>query len=282
MALFEGGSWHEQLARLRPKVVESEKSRDLEKKQKLERTKEALAESLDRDTPEELVRQLRAVEAAYGNAIRTFYPPQHFSGLVEQLEEYRVKLHYYVEQRKRFPDVFSSAYKQVLPKCDRELAELKKNLEKQKGQWQAVQQIVEQGEFRAKAKEDDPKLIQIAKEFHLRAHGIQLNIPKTFFATKRVNFYVAASGGEPYAYVEYFPNEETISFAVKPVEKVNFTKLTRGLLYQFCRRGPLAQPLEGAHVRLTNTQEVKFYTDLGFLRSKTLGMSNWIYQRRID
>lgn len=282
MALIEGASWQDQLAKLRPKVVDAEKSRDLEKKQKLERSKEALAGSLQRDTPEELARQLRDIEGAYSTAIRAFYPPPHFGGLMERIEEYEVKVHYYIDQRKRFSDVFAPAYKQVLPKCDRDMAELKKGMAKQKGQWEAVQQIVEAGPFRAKAKEDDLRLIDIAKEFHHQAHGIQLNIPKTFFATKRANFFVADRDGEPFVYVEYYPNEATLSFAIYPLEKVNFTKLARGVLHQFCLNGPLETPIGTVQVRLTNTQEVKFYTDMGFLRSKTLGMSDWLYQRRID
>jgi len=124
-------------------------------------------------------------------------------------------------------------------------------------------------------------LVEVAKAFHKRAHGIELNIPKSLFVAKKNNFHVVAAGEEVLGYFEAFPEEKRLSFAVAPPQGVNFTKLIRGIVHQFCTKGPASLPKDEIRVRVYSREEVKFYTELGFIRAETLGMSDWLYQRKV-
>ena len=67
-----------------------------------------------------------------------------------------------------------------------------------------------------------------------------------------------------------------------PGDKVNFGKFIRAALWKFCAQGPLPAPLAFARVRLSYVREVKFFTDIGFVRAEVKGPSDWIYQREIN
>ncbi len=67
------------------------------------------------------------------------------------------------------------------------------------------------------------------------------------------------------------------------VPLVNFNKFVRGLLHKFhANKEIFPTPSPAVRVRVGYVRETKFFTDIGFVRSETLGPSDWIYQRGLD
>ena len=73
-----------------------------------------------------------------------------------------------------------------------------------------------------------------------------------------------------------------VTLALAPPTKVNFKKFIRGLLYKFHANGPLNETFDSVRVRIGFVREVKFFTDMGFVRAETKGPSDWVYKRNLD
>lgn len=73
-----------------------------------------------------------------------------------------------------------------------------------------------------------------------------------------------------------------VTFAIGTIEKVNFNKLVRGVLHKFFAGDVLSEKLSAVRVRVSYVREVRFFTDMGFVRAETRGPSDWIYEREID
>ena len=165
----------------------------------------------------------------------------------------------------------------------RDLGEVQRGFDKQLSQWRAIERVLADSQWRGRQSEDDGPLVDIAKTFNEEAHGVPLSLPKDFFASEKEDFYVVQLGGAPYGYVKYRPANDTITFAVvRPPRldagvKLNFSKFVRGLLHGFSQGGPMDRSLDSLNVRLSYAREVKFFTDLGFTRAETHGMSDWTY-----
>jgi uncharacterized protein YaaR (DUF327 family) len=278
---MEAKSFREQLLAIRHQVAEAEEEREQKKREERERTKEKLAEELKQNPPERLSQQLKAIEESYKSVGKRFYPVEAIEECIRELEGFEELVKRYLRYQERYPDIYSESLQRGLKQLKQGIADLRDKIQPQWDQWASVANLLKTTEFRQRQKGDEGRLVEVAKVFHERAHGIDLNIPKSLFAAKRDNFYVAASGDGIFGYFEAFPEEKRVSFGIAPPQGVNFTKLVRGIVHHFCTKGPTSLPKDEVNVRIYSREEVKFYTELGFIRAETLGMSDWMYQKKV-
>lgn len=276
-----GLSWRDQLTQVRQRVLDQEKRREVEKRLERERNEEALTIRLKEDTPEALSQRMTALRQKFDAAARKFYPLPLLEEMRQNISDMSDLLNFYVDCIKSFPKVFSQGHRQAFPGLQDEASTLTKNIDKQLGQWQAVKVVLDKTQFRPRASDDDPKLVTLTKEFSERAHDVTLSIPGDYFGREGENFWVADYDGKVLGYVKYWANEGVVTFAFSPIEEVNYNKMLRGLLYRFGAQGPMPKPLAAIRVKITYPKEVKFFSDLGFVRSETKGPSEWIYSREL-
>lgn len=274
------GDWRDQLSKVKDRVVEVERRKALEDRLKIERTKEGLTEQVQKDSPEVLQHQFRELQDAFRAGGRELYPVDTMLAASVQLDELGDRVELYLDSIERFQDVFPAAYVGLLPRLKAGVESIRERSGKQVQEWANVKIVTDGTAFREKREEDEPTLVHVAQTFYKKAHGIDLNLPKQFFAKKAQGFYVATFQGIPYAYVEVGDIKGTCSIVVGEVLGTNFSKLVRGFMYAWCRKGPLGK-IDSLSVRVTSRDEVKFYTALNFLRTRTLGMSDWTYARKV-
>ena len=282
MAVNSELSWRDQLTKVRDHVVEQEKRREIEKRLEQERNEEALGRRLKQDTPEALAARFAEIRRAFDRDARKFYPLPHLEEALTALTDFGDLLRFYHDCMKQFPKVFTAAHKTGIPALLREMDELKQGLDRQLGQWREVRTVLDRVQFRARKPSDDAPLVALAKAFSDHAHKIGLSLPNDYFSRESANFWVVELDGKPIGYVKYLPPDQALNFAVEPGDKVNFSKFIRALLWKFCSQGPLPKPLPHARVRVAFVREVKFFTDMGFVRAEVKGPSDWIYQREIN
>ena len=275
-----GTSWRDQLSIVKDKVVEAENRKELERKLQIQRTRDGIAAKLAEDTPEEMDRRFREMENDLRAGGRELYPGKAMQSAGEAMEELTAKAKYYQDAMKEFPDLFPDPYPQTLKRLEPGLARAQERSAKQIHEWSNVGIVTDGTQFRKKEVDDEPTLIHIAKTFHKKAHGIDLNLPKAFFSKKSEGLWVATFQEIPYAYCLETDVAETFSVSVGEVIGTNFVKLVRGLLHRFCTAGPVGR-MNKVSVHVTSRDEVKFYTHLNFLRTATRGMSDWTYTRKL-
>ena len=276
-------SWRDQLSKVRGQVVQMADRRATEKRLQRERNEDSLKERLKEDTLEALNQRAGDIRRNADRAARRFYPLPHIEGVLSELSDFGDLLRFYVDCMKSFGRVFPPAYKTALPELLGDLGSLQRGLDRQLGQWRAIKDIVDNTIFRQRQAEDSPALVAVAKAFSDRAHSVSLSIPGDFFAHEGENFWVAVYEETVLGYVKNWPDDKVVSFALLPAEKANFNKFVRGLLYKFhMKKEIFPDPSPAVRVRVGYVRETKFFTDIGFVRSETLGPSDWIYQRNID
>jgi len=278
---MEAKSFREQLLNIRDKVADAEAEREQRKQEERERTKEKLAEELKQNTPSKLTQVLKEIEDAYKGIGKRFYPVAAMRECVGKLDTFEQQINRYTHYQDRYSDIYSESFKRSLKHITQSTSGLWEKIRPQWEQWADIAGMLDGMEFRARNKGDEAVLVEVAKTYHERAHGIALDIPKTLFAAKKDNFYVAVAGENLVGYFEAFPEEKRVAFALSPLKGVNFTKLVRGSVHHFCTQGPASLPKDEVNVRIYSREEVKFYTGLGFIRVETLGMSDWMYQRKL-
>ena len=277
---MEAKSFREQLMAIRPTVEAAAEDREQREREKRERTKDKLVEELKQNPPEQFLQQIRDLEDAYKVTNKRFCPGPAIQDCVQELDRLEEKVKRYTYYLDRFPDIYSESMKRSLKQIPPASAAVRKKIGPQWEQWQSIEELLAKTEFRARKKGDETALVDTAKEFHKRAHGMQLDVPKSLFAAKRDNFFVVAAESTLMGYFESFPDEKRVTFALVPPAGVNFIKFVRGTVHKFCTAGPTELPRDLVNLRLYGREEVKFYTDLGFMRTETLGMSDWLYQRK--
>ena len=275
-------SWREQLTKVRGQVVKMETRRHTEKRLKRERNEDALKRRLKEDTPDALTHNFNQIRRRSDRAARRFFPLLHIEEVLSELSEFGDLLRFYIDCMKRFGKVFSPAHKTTIRSLLGELGALQRGLDRQLGQWGTVKAASENLIFRARQPGDSAALVEVAKKFSHRAHNISLSIPGDFFAHESENFWVAECNGAILGYLKFWPEEKVVTFALSPAGKVNFKKFVRAILYQFHTAGPLPEELTAVRVRVGYVREVKFFTDIGFVRAETKGPFDWIYQRNLD
>jgi len=275
-------SWRDQLTKVRDRVVEQEKRREIEKRLERERNEETLGRRLKEDTPEALAARFGEIRRAFDRDARKFYPLPQLQEALTALTDFGDLLRFYDDCMKQFPKVFTAAHKTGIPALLRELAELQQGLDRQLAQWREVKTTLDRVQFRPRKPSDDAPLVALAKAFSDHAHKVGLSLPNDYFSRESTNFWVAELNGKPIGYVKYMPADQALNFAIEPGDKINFSKFIRALLWKFCSQGPLPQPLPHARVRIAFVREVKFFTDMGFVRAEVKGPSDWIYQREIN
>ena len=275
-------SWRDQLTQVRDHVVEQEKRREIDKRLEQERNEEALGRRLKQDTPEALAARFGDIRRAFDRDARKFYPLPQLEEALKALTDFGDLLRFYNDCMKQFPKVFTPAHKTGIPALLRDLGELQQGLDRQLAQWREVKTGLDHVQFRARKPSDDAPLVTVAKTFSDRAHKVGLSLPNDYFSRENTNFWVAEMEGKPIGYVKYMPADQALNFAIEPGEKINFSKFIRALLWKFCSQGPLPQPLPHARVRVAFVREVKFFTDMGFVRAEVKGPSDWINQREIN
>ena len=263
-------SWREQLTGLRERVLDMERRRETEKRLERERNEQSLARRLKEDTPEALAAKFAEIRRRFDREAR------------KELADFGHLLRFYADCMKSFPKVFSPAHKTAITSLLNEMGELDKGLERQLGQWREVKTLMEAVRVRAREPSDDAALVTVAKTFSDHAHKVPLSIPSDYFARETVNFWVVELKGAPIGYVKYAPEDNALNFSIEPGGTVNFSKFIRAVLWKFCSQGPLPRPLASARVRIAYVREVKFFTDMGFVRAEVKGPSDWIYQREIN
>jgi len=278
---MEAKSFREQLLNIRDKVADAETEREQQKREERERTKDKLSEELKQNPPSKLTQVIKEIEDAYKGIGKRFYPVDAMRECVQRLDTFEEQIKRYTRYQDRYSDIYSESFKRSLKHITQSLTELWAKIRPQWDQWAGIAGLLDGMEFRPRDKGDESVLVEVAKTYHERAHGMDLDIPKTLFAAKKDNFYVAVAGEDLVGYFEAFPEEKRVAFAVSPLKGVNFTKLVRGSVHHFCTKGPAALPKEEVNVRIYSREEVKFYTGLGFIRVETLGMSDWMYQRKL-
>jgi len=281
MANDEGLSWRDQLKQVRTRVVTLEQRREADKRLQRERNEESLRARLKEDTPEVLAQKLNEVRRLSDRAARRFYPLPHVQKVLKDIGEFGDLLRFYSECMKPFGRVFTTNHKTTITKLLGELGNLQRGLDRQLGQWRELHTIMEKTSFRPRQASDNAPLVAAAKAFSERAHNIPLSIPGDFFAYENESFWVADCEGEVLGYVRYRPDDKAVTFALTPGTQVNFKKFVRGLLHKFHTAGPLPDKMDAVRVRIGYVREVKFFTDMGFVRAETKGQSDWIYQRQL-
>jgi len=282
MPLNDSLSWQQQLKSIRSNVVEREQRRETEKRIMRERSESALRDRLKEDTPEALNTRFNNTRKDSDRAARKFYPLPHIEMVLSDLKEFGDLLRFYTDCMKQFGKVFTPAHKTTIKNLLSELGNLQRGLDRQLRQWRALQPVIEATVFRARTAADDPAIVAAAKTFSEKAHNVPLSIPGDFFANEGDNFYVAEHEGEVFGYVKYWPEEKVVTLALAPLPGMNFKKLVRGLLHKFHTNGPLDETFDAVRVRIGFVREVKFFTDIGFVRAETKGPSDWVYKRDLD
>ena len=278
----EGLSWREQLGRVRGHVVELQERRASDKRLERERNEQSLKRRLKEDTPDALNQTFNDIRRRSDRAARKFFPPQHIEAVLSDLSEFGDLLRFYADCMKSLAKVFSPAHKTTITSLLGDLGSLQRGLDRQLGQWRTVTSVTDKMVFRARQPSDDADLVAVAKAFSDRAHGVTLSIPNDFFAHENENFWVAECDGNALGYVKYWVEDKVVTFALFPPEKINFNKLVRGALYKFFMAGPAPEKMTAVRVRVGYVREVKFFTDIGFVRVQTKGPSDWLYERELD
>jgi len=260
-------SWRDQLSRVREDVVRAERERELRKKMERERSRDALAERLKRDSPEALNARFNELKKTCQQVGQRLYPPDELRQQLTELESLEELLQYFEICKREHGDLFNTAMRQAMVRLRGELADIRKSIDKQLRQWQAVEALLDATDFRPRTDKDDPRLLDIAKAFSLTAHNLALSLPGDYFATESENFYVAKGPDGVYGYVKYWPEANAISLALEPPARVNFKKLLRGFFRRLCTRGPLAGKMDALRVRISDPGEFRFYQGLGFRRT---------------
>ena len=279
MALDSGLSWREQLASVREDVEQMAQRREEEERLQLERSRESLKERLSSDTPQSLLQQLQDLRKECDRAARRLFPPEALAAALRGVLDFEKRLLFYKGCQKEFDDLFTPQINQTISRCLSDLENTKKGLNRQIGQWRQLLEVLQDIGFRAKTEEDNRALTQAAKTFSERAHSIALSIPNDFFAGEDEGFHVVTHGESVIGHVKWWDDRGVITFAVSPPDKVNFPKFVRGVLFK-AYQGPLAdKKQDGVRLRLSMSREVKFFTDLGFVRKETVSVSEWIFVR---
>lgn len=274
-----GLSWRDQLASIRDDVAQMEQSRAEEERLQLERSRDSLKERLRDDTPDGLRQQLQDIRKNCDRAARHFFPPEALETALRSVLDFEKRMLFYKGCQKEFDDLFTPQIVQTIARCLSDLENTKKGLNRQLGQWRQIQGILGNVGFRAKTEEDDRAVAQSAKTFNEQAHGITLSIPSDFFAGEDEGFHVITYGEDVIGYVKWWADRDVVTLALAPPGKVNFPKFVRGVLAR-AYQGPLADKKQGSvRVRLSMSREVKFFTDLGFVRKETISVSEWIFER---
>lgn len=281
MAIEQSLSWKQTLHKVRSRVVEMEKHRDIERELLRERNEQGVSERLKTDTAEALTERFGEFRASFDRAVRKFFPLPHIEGIAENLEQLNNLLGFYVGCIKEFPKVFTPQHKQTIPALISELKGLRKGLDRQLGQWRGAGEATAHMVFRPRGTADDEPLVAVAKTFSDRAHSVSLSIPGDYFAHEDENFWVAESEGKVFGYMKFFPEDKVVTFALMPADKVNFNKFVRSVLHRFYTAGPLPAGTDAVRVRVGYQREAKFFTDMGFVRTQIKGPGDWIYQRKI-
>lgn len=282
MAGDEGLSWKAQLGQVRSRVEEMEERRATEKRLQRERNEQALTVRLKEDTPEALKHRFGEIRQRADRAARKFYPLPHLEKAIAEIGDFGDLVRFYADCIKSFPKVFAPNHKPTFASLLAEIGTLQRGLERQLKQWRDVNTVMEKVTFRAREGGDNAALVAVAKAFSEHAHSVPLSIPGDYFAHEKNDFWVADCEGAALGYVKYWPTEKVVAFALSPDVEVNFNKFVRGILYSFCARGPLSEPMPAVRVRVGYVREVRFFTDIGFVREETMGPSDWIYHRELD
>lgn len=277
----EGLSWRQQLAGVRETVQQMEKRREIERRLEQERNEQALSKKLKEDTAEALSQRYADIHKRFDRDARKFYPLPLLEAVSQEIQDFSDRLRFYADCIKSFPKVFTPNHKTVIPTLLADLDELRKGLDRQLGQWREIQAALEKLQFRAPQTPDGPALVAAAKSFNDRAHKVPLSIPNDYFARETKNFWVAEAEGKVLGYVKFLPADKTIAFSLVPEGTVNFTKFARGALHKFFTQGPLPEKPSAVRVNIAFVREVKFFTDLGFVRAETKGPTEWVYQREL-
>ena len=272
-------SWKEQLGKVRGRVIEQQKHRQLEKKLLRQRNEEALRERLAQDTPEALVERFEGIRDRFDHGVRKFYPRPHIELVSEDIDSLEELLKFYQGCIGDFGRLFSPAHRTTISRLLIDIRDLCKGLDRQLKQWREVKEAVDGTVFRRRTEVDNEALVTVAKAFSERAHKVSLSIPGDYFSREGENFWVVQNGEFILGYMKFFPEEKVVSFALVPHRKTNFNKFIRAILFEFLCEGPIAEKMAGVRVRITYVREVKFFTDLGFVRTEVKGPSDWIYQR---
>jgi len=278
---MEMKSFREQLMAIRPKVEAASEERKLIEQEQKERTKDKLAEELKRVRTESLFASLREIEERYKAANKHFYPASVIQTTMSELTEFKQKIDRYVYYSGRFQDIFPPAMLRTYDSLQRAIGDLADKIQPQWDEWESMIEYIDSLVFRPLRKGDETKLVEASKVFHQRAHGILLDIPPKLFASKKETFFVVAKDQTVIGHFEGFPDEQRIVFGMAPPKGINFIKLVRGTVHRFCTRGPIELPKDEVNVRVYSREEVKFFNDLGFIRTKTLDMSDWLYTRKL-
>jgi len=274
-------SWRSKLTQVREKVVEQEKDREQRKIMEKERSRDSLAERLKRDTPEALNKQFSDLQKRCQTVARKLYPPDTLREQLASLATFGDRLRLYKDAQREHVSLFTAPVKDVINRLLNSMGEIQRSLDKQLGQWQGVEQILNTTAFRARQaaarakSSDDARLVEIAKSFSVEAYQVTLSLPSDYFTSEGTHFYVADSpaAGGVYGYVRFWPREGgagNITFSVQAPEKVNFKKLVRGIVYAFCKHGPEPAAHGAILVRISDPREVKFYQELGFRREPSV------------
>lgn len=279
MGSEEGLSWRDQLTHVRGRVVQMQKQRETDKRMQRERSEQALTERLRDDTPEVLNARYADIRRRFDRAARKFYPLPRIEEALKSITEFGDLLRFYADCMTSFGKVFSPQHKTTIRSLLGDLGTLQRGLDRQLVQWRDVRAWVEKTTLRERKASDDAPLATAAKAFSERAHRVPLSIPGDYFAHEKDNFWVADCEGTVIGYVKHWAAENVLTFALMPQGKVNFNKFVRGMLYKFCIEGPMENKMRAVRVRIGYVREVKFFTDMGFVRTETKGPSDWIYQR---
>ncbi len=275
-------SWRRQLSAVKETLVEAEKRKALERKLQIQRTKDGVAEKLAEDTPAALDARYHDIETGFKAGGKELFPVEAMQQAAAWLDELEEKTHYYIDimKDKEFHDLFPDPYPQVLKKIESGCQKLRDRSSKQVQEWSNVKLVMDATQFRRKQPDDEPTLIHIAKTFHKIAHGMRLNLPSSFFSRQNEGLWVVTFQDVPYAYVLETEVEGTVTIAVGEVLGANFLKLVRGFMHKLATEGPLGK-LDTISVRVSTRDEVKFYTNLNFIRTATRGLSDWTYSRQV-
>ena len=283
MAIDSGQDWRAQLEQLRGSVEEMEQRRAEEERLKLKRNREGLQERLRKDTPETIPQQLQELRKECDRSARRFYPLQAIEEACQMLRDFDKRMQFYKGCEKEFGDLFSPRLKQAISKCQGDIANAMRGLERQLKQWHEIRDVLAEISFRAKKDADDKGLAQVAKDFSQTAHQMGLTIPPDFFAAEDQGFHAVTHQDEIIGHIKYWEGRNVITFALTSPVKLNFPKFVRGVLFKAYREGPLAEKNQTTvRARLTMAKEVRFFTDLGFVRSETVSVSEWVYERPLD
>ncbi len=282
MQIDEGLSWKDQLKSVREHVVGRAQQRERDKKLQRERNAVSLQKRLKEDTPEALNQRANDIRKVSDRAARKLYPLPHIEAVMTNIGQFGDLLRFYSDCLRPFARVFSPAHKTTLANLLRDMGALQRGLDRQMGQWRELKDLIQKTVFRPRQAQDEADLVAVAKEFSEHAHSVPLSIPGDFFQHERDNFWVAECEGTVLGYVKYWPDDKVITFALRPPHATNFKKFIRGLIYKFCADGPIPEKGHAVRVRIGFVREVKFFTDIGFVRSETKGPTEWIYQRELN